>query len=861
MKQIKYIIPFLIVILTAASSKAQVHPEEVIIDQKGIMRSKKGKAEIKGFGINYTVPFAHAWRSARKMGIDPKAAMRDDVYHFTRLGFDLYRVHVWDTEISDSLGNLINNEHLDAFDYLLWLLKDKGFNAIITPIAFWGNGWPEPDESTGSFSMKYGKKEALTNADAIEAQHNYLKQFLNHVNPYTGLAYKDEPMILAFEVSNEPHHTGDAAVVTEFVKGMVGAFKETGTKKPVFYNISHAVHFADAYFQGGIQGGTFQWYPTGLGYKKELSGNLLPNVDNYHIPFDSVIRKYHGAKIVYEFDAADVNKSYIYPAMARSFRGAGIQLATHFAYDPTFLAPHNTEYNTHYMNLVYTPKKALALMIAARIFHEIPMYSDFGKFPHDTVFQNITISYKNDLAVYNSPESFIYTNHTKIKPKTPEQLQQIAGYGNSEIITFGGSGAYFMDKISEGIWRLEVMPDAVAIDDPFGRNSLDKIVSQVQWNFHPMQVNLPNLGRNFTIKGINEGNTIDSKTTNGFFNIGPGTYLLMRSDAFFLSDISGNWGKVKLNDFVAPKSEITQAWFSHTAPSEVEAGTELSLFFNYIAPARPIKTELVAWLQSDYRTIPMKYLSPGKYQAIIPADMMKHGILHYWVVVTSQDRKTTTWPGQIKGHPWDWDFTGNNAFQTRIVPTTFPITLFDACSDAGSVVGEWKPGLKLLPATDPQKCMYVIELHELFTPDIENLQGDTIYDYSFRHSIEPYTRKRLALAQDKQKLIIQAASLLPKKSKLQVALVMDNGAAFGKVIELKEDQSEITLQLDELHAVTTVLLPRPYPTFLPYFFDHENKQPFDLRRVESLQFSIGAAMPGTEQNAPQKIGILQVKLE
>lgn len=116
--------------------------------------------------------------------------------------------------------------------------------------------------------MKYGKNDALTHAEAIKAQHNYLKQFLNHKNPYTGTAYKDEPMILAFEVSNEPHHTGKAEDVTSFVKGMVEAMKSTGTQKPIFYNISHAVHFADAYFRGGIDGGTFQWYPTGLGYKK-----------------------------------------------------------------------------------------------------------------------------------------------------------------------------------------------------------------------------------------------------------------------------------------------------------------------------------------------------------------------------------------------------------------------------------------------------------------------------------------------------------------------------------------------------------------------------------------------------------------
>ena len=31
----------------------------------------------------------------------------------------------------------------------------------------------------------------------------------------------------------------------------------------------------------------------------------------------------HKAKIIYEFDAADIPGSYMYPAMARSFRAAG----------------------------------------------------------------------------------------------------------------------------------------------------------------------------------------------------------------------------------------------------------------------------------------------------------------------------------------------------------------------------------------------------------------------------------------------------------------------------------------------------------------------------------------------------------
>jgi len=231
---------------------------DVIVDDNGVMRWKNSNEEVKGFGLNYTVPFAHAFRSAQKMGIDPKEAIDNDVYHFSRLGFDLFRVHVWDTQISDTLGNLIQNEHLDTFDYLLKKLKEKNINFIITPIAFWGNGWPESDSYSPGFSYKYGKDACLTNPEAIKAQENYLAQFLNHVNPYTKVAYKNEPNIIAFEVSNEPHHRGNPKEVTKFIEGMVAAMQSTGTKKPIFYNITHAVQLNEAYFEAGIQGGTFQ---------------------------------------------------------------------------------------------------------------------------------------------------------------------------------------------------------------------------------------------------------------------------------------------------------------------------------------------------------------------------------------------------------------------------------------------------------------------------------------------------------------------------------------------------------------------------------------------------------------------------
>ena len=44
----------------------------VFVDENGIMRWENTKAEVKGFGVNYSVPFAHAFRIAKKLGVNPK---------------------------------------------------------------------------------------------------------------------------------------------------------------------------------------------------------------------------------------------------------------------------------------------------------------------------------------------------------------------------------------------------------------------------------------------------------------------------------------------------------------------------------------------------------------------------------------------------------------------------------------------------------------------------------------------------------------------------------------------------------------------------------------------------------------------
>src|SRR6187399_1367577 len=122
----RYILPLIFFISMADASAQKKSDDLVYVDGQGVMRWTKSKKEVQGFGVNYTAPFAHAYRSAKKLNVSLKKAIDDDVYHFARLGFDAYRVHVWDTEISDTVGNLLENDHLQLFDYMLKKMKDRG---------------------------------------------------------------------------------------------------------------------------------------------------------------------------------------------------------------------------------------------------------------------------------------------------------------------------------------------------------------------------------------------------------------------------------------------------------------------------------------------------------------------------------------------------------------------------------------------------------------------------------------------------------------------------------------------------------------------------------------------------------------
>src|SRR2546428_12266478 len=183
-------------------------------------------------------------------------------------------------------------------------------------------------------------------------------------------------------------------------------------------------------------------------------------------------------RIVYEFDSPDLRTGYMYPAMARTFRSVGAQFVPMFAYDMLRTASRTLGWQTHYLNLVYTPRKAMSAVIAAEAMHRLPRLRSYGPYPENTRFGDFHVSYDGNLGELVARDAFLYAGSTRSTPPDPAALRRVAGYGSSPVVTYPGEGIYFLDKVRSGVWRLEVSPDAAPRRDPFGPPNPDQRVTR-----------------------------------------------------------------------------------------------------------------------------------------------------------------------------------------------------------------------------------------------------------------------------------------------------------------------------------------------------------------------------------------------
>ncbi len=97
-------------------------------------------------------------------------------------------------------------EGLRGLDQAVWEAKRRGIRLVIPLVNNWGEYGGLPAYAawaSKAFGGTYTHDDFFTNPQMKQWWKDYVYMLVNRVNTFTGVAYKDEPAILAWEVGNE----------------------------------------------------------------------------------------------------------------------------------------------------------------------------------------------------------------------------------------------------------------------------------------------------------------------------------------------------------------------------------------------------------------------------------------------------------------------------------------------------------------------------------------------------------------------------------------------------------------------------------------------------------------------------------
>ena len=796
----------------AAASAAAPANRAVYLDKQGIIRWKDDHKEVTLFGANYVLPTASDYRAAGYVHADRRKMIDEDMAQFARMGWDGMRLTFWgDWEASDSEGNLIANDHLDLQDYLIARARERGIYMLFSPIQLYGSNWPDAldDTTAPGFGRHYGKERMGTDPAAIKAQVNYLRQILEHINPYTRTALKDEPAILFIELVNEPsHHPDDLKGSIDYIDALTEAVRATGCRKLVFYNVSQDFRIGEAIRKSHAQGVTFGWYPSGLNSGHELEGNYLRGVDTYPDMLRPELSRL--PRIVYEFDSPDLRTGTMYPAMARTFRAVGAQFAAMFAYDMLRTASRNLGWQTHYLNLVYTPRKAMSAIIAAEAMHRLPRMQSYGSYPRNTRFGDFHVSYDGNLGELVSRDAFLYAGSTSSTPPAPASLHRIAGYGSSPTVSYEGKGIYFLDKVRPGLWRLEVYPDAVPVRDPFESPNPDKIVTRAINHPWSMTVALPDLGDTFAVQPLTGASVRAEHAVGGQFTVTPGVYVLSSAGSVDPATLPAYLGHLGFKEYHAPPPDtMPPSVVPLFAPASL-AGGDTELHARVVDATAPDSAVLFLRPKAGtfYRGYTMRADGPYEYAATVRSEELPEGP-HEVVITLFHVGSAITFPGGLHQQPNAWNAYGQESWPLDVVGPGTPLHLFEPASDAErltfSRIGD--AGRRGLFHVGSSEVTGRPVLHVALPVDST---GASPADYTASLVVASRVKARGDAIKRAESVRIRLRGLGPHQ-RLHVTLMEDDGTSWSAAVPVDSTWTEASLPLADFVVGRGVLLPEGFP--------------------------------------------------
>lgn len=131
-------------------------------------------------------------------------------------GFDCgYSQHDANENVIQTAPGVYSESALRDLDNVIAKGKERGIGFIIPFINFWDElgGVCQYNTWAGASDPSTNMEFFLSNSDTQTWYKNYINMLLNRVNTVTGIAYKDEPAIVAWQIMNEGRNPGASATI------------------------------------------------------------------------------------------------------------------------------------------------------------------------------------------------------------------------------------------------------------------------------------------------------------------------------------------------------------------------------------------------------------------------------------------------------------------------------------------------------------------------------------------------------------------------------------------------------------------------------------------------------------------------
>ena len=540
--------------------------------------------ELALWGVNFQSSLSWEFGRLKNHGVEETAASLNkctdvNLAELAQMGTTIVRCHLTPADFTDENGNIVESPYLANLDYLVSQAAKMGIYVHLALINHMGGGYIQ-----NSFLQKRNRRDWIHDADMVTKSKNYISQLLNRTNSYNGVKYKDNPAIALWEIINEPdvhsyqsiqstpyyddfkkwfaqnnledNPTSYAAwrmmLVRDYINTMYELIRSQGSVHPVVWGLNwHRyrngnMDVFDAAASSKVEVVAFCNYPgqdnVGSNYgrnPKDLTeidfapwfAEQYREVNGYRWALNPEFMK--KVKVVYEFETFFNQSSYLYPVQALFFRSLGVQNATMWTYTPAEVAPYVGA--SHYLSLLCTPSKSASYMIANEIFKSTPLYSEFNtENINEQVGDNYAISKSRDVSIFSDKEKLIYTRDItawcplEINP----QVKTIIGRESSPLVTFSGSGLYFITDNGKEL-SVIIEPNSTWKSNPaFVTLFNTTLNTELDYATNKMSIKLAGWEKGGTLYKIDSKNTrkrVTKYSSLEGMSLSPGKYVIVKN--------------------------------------------------------------------------------------------------------------------------------------------------------------------------------------------------------------------------------------------------------------------------------------------------------------------------------------------